>query len=374
MKKELQIKEEDRRKQLIGEIIEYINEGFDLYIWGANSYGDSLTKYLKENGIKKDIIYVVDDEYFDKITQNAEKQIISLSTYLENYSEKSVMIFGFYNYEIIKKKRAKYGDKIKHLYDFHMTVIDDRRLEWNAKFIKDNLAEFNHTYTMFEDEKSRQTMQLYLNAATAGEFEELYENCHEDVAYFNDLTKEVNVKTLLDCGAYDGDSIHDFIQGFPNYEQIYAFEPDSSNVYKIHQREKNENIRNLTVIEKGVYSETKELYFEAEGKSSSHLTEQGEIRIQVMKLDELKEQISDHAMIKMDIEGSELEALNGARELIRQKKPCLSICVYHKEEDMITIPQYIESIVEKGTYKYYLRFHGLDLAELVFYAIPSDIA
>ena len=72
----------------------------------------------------------------------------------------------------------------------------------------------------------------------------------------------------------------------------------------------------------------------------------------------------------MDIEGSELDALKGARNTISTKHPTLAICVYHKEQDLIQIPQFINSLVDDGVYKYYLRFHGLDLAELVFYAIP----
>jgi hypothetical protein len=65
------------------------------------------------------------------------------------------------------------------------------------------------------------------------------------------------------------------------------------------------------------------------------------------------------------------EALKGAAEIISTKKPALAICVYHREDDLARIPQYIDSLVERGTYDYYLRFHGIDLVELVFYAVPK---
>ncbi len=74
----------------------------------------------------------------------------------------------------------------------------------------------------------------------------------------------------------------------------------------------------------------------------------------------------------MDIEGSELDALHGAEKLIREYNPVMAICVYHKEEDLITIPQFINGLVGAGVYNYYLGFHGLDLAELVFYAVPKS--
>ena len=56
--------------------------------------------------------------------------------------------------------------------------------------------------------------------------------------------------------------------------------------------------------------------------------------------------------IKMDIEGSELDALDGALESIRKFKPKLAISVYHKKDDLYTIPKLIHSI--RSDYKFYL--------------------
>lgn len=68
--------------------------------------------------------------------------------------------------------------------------------------------------------------------------------------------------------------------------------------------------------------------------------------------------------IKMDIEGSELEALKGAEKLIRERKPSLAICVYQKENDVIEIPFYLKSLVPE--YKLYLsgRSHTTCIAQI----------
>ena len=73
------------------------------------------------------------------------------------------------------------------------------------------------------------------------------------------------------------------------------------------------------------------------------------------------------SFIKMDIEGAELPALNGAEKIIQRHKPKLAVCVYHKREDLITIPQYIKSIVPE--YKFYLRVHFPYASELVLYGV-----
>ena len=113
------------------------------------------------------------------------------------------------------------------------------------------------------------------------------------------------------------------------------------------------------------------MFFE-NADSSSKLSSDGDdgTKISVTSIDTVckNENVS---YIKMDIEGSELEALKGAKATIERCKPKLAICVYHKKEDLITIPQYIRSGTSVGKdYKFYLRYHGVTPCELVLYAIP----
>jgi len=69
--------------------------------------------------------------------------------------------------------------------------------------------------------------------------------------------------------------------------------------------------------------------------------------------------------IKMDIEGAELAALHGAERVIKQAHPKLAICVYHKIEDIYTIPQYLQSL---GYTNFALRNY-LDInADIILYA------
>ena len=60
---------------------------------------------------------------------------------------------------------------------------------------------------------------------------------------------------------------------------------------------------------------------------------------------------------KMDLEGSEVEALEGARETIRKHRPIMAICVYHHMEDVLMVPRKVREIADG--YKFYLRsgFH-----------------
>jgi hypothetical protein len=48
----------------------------------------------------------------------------------------------------------------------------------------------------------------------------------------------------------------------------------------------------------------------------------------------------------------------------------LSICVYHKQDDLWRIPLFIHTLVED--YRLFLRPHDVDGWQLVYYAVPAN--
>ena len=362
----LTIHTEDCRAAQLEEIRQLLAMRKRLLIWGKGEFSGIVLDYLRENGIQSPAAFLVDDAF----ARESDRDTVRLSDVLCGGAQNDVIVFGFYNYPAIAQKRAAFC-QLPYLYDFHFAVVQGKRLKWDAQEAKSREAEYRATFALLEDERSRQTMQRYLNAATAGRFRELFEDCYISPQYFNSITERLHIDTFIDCGAYDGDSIHDFVQAFPDYQRILAFEPDPDNVERIRAREAAEHLRNLTLVNKGVYSENTTLFFQANGASNSSISDSGDVAVEVTCLDDYIGQISGNTLLKMDIEGSELSALKGAERLIREKHPALAVCVYHKERDLIDIPQYIHALAGEGVYRYYLGYHGLDLAELCFYAIPN---
>lgn len=336
-----------------------------IFLWGGGIYCGYIIQYLRAHQILDDIRIVVDDEYI-----GINDKAIPLSQYLLKWAENSVMIFGFYNYKTVQKRYKQYRNKIKHIFDFRISHVGDHLLEWNKNEAEKNLPGYQKTYEMLADDQSRLTMERYLRAAVNGEFDQLFMDCYEETAYFNSVTERLPIDVLADCGAFTGDDICDFVKTFREYNKIYAIEPDKENVEALKNKVRTEGIRDVTVIAKGVYKESGLLHFSSGEGEASHLSASGNVEVPVLALDEILKGCAGHILLKMDIEGSEMDALAGAAETIAANHPCLTICVYHKEDDLIKIPQYIDSLAEPGTYDYYLRFHGLGLAELVFYAVP----
>ena len=72
--------------------------------------------------------------------------------------------------------------------------------------------------------------------------------------------------------------------------------------------------------------------------------------------------------LKFDIEGAELDGLEGAQETIARCKPKLAVCIYHRPEDMWQIVLFLRE--RFSFYDFYVRTHQYDGLEFVLYAIP----
>lgn len=173
-------------------------------------------------------------------------------------------------------------------------------------------------------------------------------------------------EVFYDCGAYIGDTTEAFVeQTKENFRAVYAFEMDPS-IFK--QLESNRRLKDgrISLFPFGVSDCNRSVDFtpmvEGEGSSyairfSGNLIASAEA--QLRSLDALREEgvLAEPAtFVKMDIEGAEMDALQGMQRMIAQYKPKLAVCVYHKPEDLWEIPLYIHKLVPG--YRLILRQHS----------------
>lgn len=194
------------------------------------------------------------------------------------------------------------------------------------------------------------------------------------IQYFDVWSPKEN-EILVDCGAYNGDTIDAFLKWTNySYEKIYAFEPDDMNYRALEAGIEDKKIQSCEIINKGTWDKNTNLKFQLyDYDTGHHIVENqnsacGEERIvtvPVTSIDEILEG-KEATFIKMDVEGSELNSLKGARKTIVRYKPRLAIAVYHKREDLFDIPLYILSL--NSGYQFKLRHYSSGLCETVLYA------
>lgn len=185
--------------------------------------------------------------------------------------------------------------------------------------------------------------------------------------YFTLPELNLHNEYFVDAGAYDGQNTKYLLDHFSG-GYSYLMEPNPSQL-EISKKNLN-NYCNVEFFPYGLYNENKTLFFESDYKgspSSARISETGTIEIHARKLDDV---LKDRPVtfIKMDIEGSELAALQGAEHIIRTQKPKLAICVYHKPEDLWEIPSLILQYCSE--YKLYLRHYSITGDETVLFAVP----
>lgn len=180
-------------------------------------------------------------------------------------------------------------------------------------------------------------------------------------------------EVFIDAGCYDFRSSLALARHCKHVKKVYAFEPDPKNYekcLKVAGARSRKRIKNVQILPYGAWSEKTTLAFSAQGEGYSSFCDQEaaeSVLLPVTSIDSVVDPNDRVTTIKMDIEGSELEALKGAKETILRDKPKLAICIYHKPEDLWEIPLYIKELVPE--YHLYIRHYSVGPAETVLYAV-----
>lgn len=220
---------------------------------------------------------------------------------------------------------------------------------FTLEFVKENENSFDFVYNHLADEESRQTYLDIINFKISGKVEYLLNGYFEKIRVYSELLKLGAEEVIVDLGAYDGDTIREFT-AFTNgsYRHIYALEPDTRNFKKL--KKNTQDMQNLSIYNMGAWDKRDTLIFDTQSSRNSKLSSKG-VPVEVTDIDSLVD--DEITMIKMDIEGAELHAIEGCRSTIISKKPKLYICAYHRNEDLFSLPIKILSL--RDDYKIYFR-------------------
>lgn len=191
-----------------------------------------------------------------------------------------------------------------------------------------------------------------------------------ELQYFDlEVLPHVEREVFVDLGVYDGYSSKMFTEWCHNdFSYIWAFEPDTINLEVCKEKMRRYfSEKKFNLINKATWNSVGRMSFARKGFVDSLLDRTGEELVQVTTLDE-ELQGQRVTFIKMDIEGAELETLQGAEKTIKSNLPKLAISIYHKPEDIFTIPSLIYQYSD--CYMFYLRHYSFFDWDTVLYAVP----
>jgi len=225
--------------------------------------------------------------------------------------------------------------------------------------------------SLWADDTSRSEYLAQLRWRTSLNPDVLPAHLPRDQIYFpNDLVSLSRDEVFVDCGAFDGDTIREFLKRRgPSFKHMIAIEPDPANYQRLRaycSTLPRRIRRKTTTMQVAVGSRRGPVRFNATGTAASAVGS-GSTEVEGVPLDEV---LSDNAptYIKMDLEGTELDALLGARRVMEEASPILAICLYHRQEHLWRIPLFIDSVSRR--YSLFLRRYSDDCWEQVCYAVP----
>ena len=338
-------------------------------IYGAGDYSyDDIYGYLKDNDIKTHC-HVVDLNYKQECSPKVKNKILTWEELMQS-PEKVIVVIGMSsvlmkNYEnrlfYEKVLMDKYGNNIEKILWFD--VVFYRYFSKFNEYVNRNIKYFDAVYSLLQDDLSRKAFVGFINSKLAKKPD--YNCISQGMQYFpNDIISISNHEIFVDCGAYTGDTFTEFLKiSKGEYSKYYGWEPDSKN-FAVLKKLADQHPR-LIPINYGVYSSYQKMNFsESHGRTDSVLQTNGDMSIEVNSIDNI---CTDATFIKMDIEGAELEALEGADSTIQNNAPTLAISIYHRPEHLYKIPLLINKINPK--YKLFVRHHSTISNELVLYAV-----
>jgi len=264
-----------------------------------------------------------------------------------------------------------------------MTIFDDM-VGWPFyEVFERRIADFKRVYELWDDEASRLTYARILayrlgffapESLRSNEFPcppDVYEQTAKPVPELPDALDD-DVKraiastfahphywldgfmtpksgdVVFDGGAWEGDTAYWYAQHCQPSGHVYAFEPSPFNFDKLASNVDKMNCTGLiTPVKQGLSLKPGEaVWTEMSNAGTCSRIGDDQENGQRISLTSVDAFVQDHGLerldtIKMDLEGADFDALQGATHTIKTLQPDLAISMYHQADHLVDIPLWI---------------------------------
>lgn len=322
--------------------------------------------YLKTS--QKPIVLYGTGDGADKIYNRLLKEDIKISgVFASDGFKKGKTAYGFTvtSYTELKQKFCEmiilvcFGTHLENVIENIIKLEEENELYlpdvpvcdgeiFDLSFARKHKQELETVYDMLCDEQSKRVFEntVYFKLTGKSHFLREVETDRQEVFKLLSLSKE----SFLDLGAFNGDTVEEFIKYCPDYKSITALEPDTRNFKKLILNTRD--IRDITLINKAISCKSGVINI-SKNKGRGNKSDGKTVEISTTTISEISK-VNTPSFIKMDVEGAELSAILGGEEVF-VKKTKLHIAAYHKSEDIFSLPIKIKQLCPD--YKIYMRKH-----------------
>lgn len=356
--------------------IKNANPSFDLkkknkaVLFGADILG---TEFLKVCNLNKiEVMAFCDNDKGKNAKDILGVKIISIKE-LKKYPRNTLIIITIMHDFVVKEQLRKLGYKnvFSHTYFASMYPKKFNYFTWRSSSIplKRDIKEILKLHKILEDKKSKEVLeQLIIHRLTLDQRKLIGVVDKIENEYFDpSLIKLAKNEVFVDGGGFDGDTVKKFIKvSRGDFGSIHTFEPDKKSQNKIKLFLEKENDKRIKLHPFGLSNKNKTAFFSNSGTAGSKISNESEHKIKLVSLDRYLYN-QKPTLIKFDIEGSETKAILGMKKIMKDFKPKLVICLYHKPADLWKIPLLLKKV--NPQYKIFIRHYTLTQHDTVCYAI-----
>lgn len=355
-------------------------DGFSpIFIYGTGTFAKDVHRVLVDNGLP--VIGFIDHmRREDSFLHGMQIYAPEKAAETTGTPGKAIVVLGIHNYqaevaEIISRLANAGFKKILNsveLYDFFGCELGVRYWLTSRDYYFSLQTVLEEMHSLWADDASSSLFRAVMEFRLTGDTSKLPMPDLANPYHPTDVPSWKTPLRFVDCGAFDGNTLSDFLKNKKAIQAVAAFEPDLLNYVKLsrfvssHKKELPE----VNLFPCGVHSSTAQLNFETGQGMASNISNKGTTVIQCVALDDAIPTLAPN-LIKMDIEGAEYNAILGARQIISSHTPGLAVSLYHRPEHLWQLPMLVESIAP-GKYNFYMRSHAMNDFELVLYAIPVE--
>lgn len=264
---------------------------------------------------------------------------------------------------------------IKSLDERHELIIPDVPLYggelFDYTYFSAHREQLDKAASLLCDQRSKSIFADAVNFRLTGKMKYLSDTEPSSVS-LKSLLGCCKIETVLDCGAYKGDSTEIFAQVL-HPQKIYAVEADPKTYLKLCDYAKKEKKSEIIPVSAVIGSENGFVDYIFSGSRGSGESGQNKraktARINAKTIDSIlaREPVD---LIKLDVEGNEEKALNGAAETIRGFQPSLAVSLYHKTDDLYSLIIKVHEMLP--SHELYLRrVPCIPMWDLTLYAIKK---
>lgn len=221
---------------------------------------------------------------------------------------------------------------------------------FTKEYLKQNADSFKAVFDMLGDDKSKEVLNKTIEFKITGKINTICDISTPSSEAFDNILKLSDDEDFVDLGAYNGDTVEEFVTTVKGkYSSITALEPDRRNYKKLSKN--CEGLHGTSLINCAGWSEDTILTFSDSAGRQAMLSKKG-VDIEARSVDSITDgrRVS---FIKYDVEGAERQALIGSMQTIKKYKPKLKVALYHRNEDIFSLPLFIKDI--NKDYKLFLR-------------------